>query len=879
MTTRRGDDWLIPTTDEEMARCLADPEWRLFSGYLYKIIIKGDKDEEGLVMPFRPNRAQRRFIRRLWHRNIILKARQLGFSTLICILWLDTALFCENVRCGIIAQDREAAESLFRDKVKFAYDQLPDALRRMMPLKANNASTLVFGHNNSSIRVATSMRSGTIHRLHISEFGKICAKYPDKAVEVITGSIPAVPSTGVLVIESTAEGRDGAFYKITQAAMAAAESGKKLSVKDYRFHFFPWWQEPGYQIDPDDVLLTEQDEEYFAKVEGITGAKLTSRQKAWYVATRDGEFSGEDEKMWQEYPSCIAGDELISTCDGLIPIRDVSPDGNAITHHYAKGVKPIFEIRTRLGYSVKCTDDHPVKLKDGSFSRLADGLRIGNSVAIGRPGLSSKTQIIDWSPVPFVSGRIEITPDFAEFLGVFMGDGSFYDGSVSIACDAQDSDMIAVVEQMFDRYLGGGHVRATGKNKGCIEVRKSSVSFAEPMLALGLVERRNSGGLKRRVHIPDYIFRSPERVVRAFLRGLFEADGFAARDGASIKFFSKHRHVVSGVQLLLLALGIESRASKNDKSSGEYTYTGWELALRADGVRKFAKEVGFISSRKQERANISLTKRKTSPSHSFDWSDEIVSVEPAGFSDVYDITTATHEFVAGGIVVHNCAEEAFQVSTEGCYFTKQLTAARKEGRIKASVPLLPNVPCNTYWDIGNSDGTAIWVVQRLGGENRLVRFYEAWGEPYSHAAQWLQSLGAVFGTHHLPHDADHVRQGQNRNISPRQMLEELMPGQRFATVDRIQDVNWGIQQTRDIFPTLVIDETHCKAGLAHISAYRKKWNDRLGCWSDEPDKTGGHSEAADALRQLGQTAHSDAKQDAGKNFMQKRRSSANWRRT
>ncbi|MDQ5917661.1 MAG: hypothetical protein QG660_772, partial [Pseudomonadota bacterium] len=48
---------------------------------------------------------------------------------------------------------------------------------------------------------------------------------------------------------------------------------------------------------------------------------------------------------------------------------------------------------------------------------------------------------------------------------------------------------------------------------------------------------------------------------------------------------------------------------------------------------------------------------------------------------------------------------------------------------------------------------------------------------------------------------------------------------------------------------------------------------------DEPDKTGGHSEAADALRQLGQTAHSDAKQDAGKNFMQKRRGSANWRRT
>ena len=104
-----------------------------------------------------------------------------------------------------------------------------------------------------------------------------------------------------------------------------------------------------------------------------------------------------------------------------------------------------------------------------------------------------------------------------------------------------------------------------------------------------------------------------------------------------------------------------------------------------------------------------------------------------------------------------------------------------------------------------------------------------------------------------------------------------MPGQRFATVDRIQDVNWGIQQTRDIFPTLVFDESHCKAGLIHIAAYRKKWNDRMGCWSDEPDKAGGHSEAADALRQLGQTAHADAKREAGSGT-QKRRL-ANWRRT
>ena len=70
-----------PNTPEELEACLSDPMWRVCSGALYKIMIKGDDDDDdsALVIPFRPNRAQRKLLRRLWNRNIILKARQLGF--------------------------------------------------------------------------------------------------------------------------------------------------------------------------------------------------------------------------------------------------------------------------------------------------------------------------------------------------------------------------------------------------------------------------------------------------------------------------------------------------------------------------------------------------------------------------------------------------------------------------------------------------------------------------------------------------------------------------------------------------------------------------------------------------------------------------------
>lgn len=329
-----------PTTPAELAQCLADPMWRVCSGALYKIMVKSHDSDEGSVVPFMPNAAQRRLLSKLWHRNVILKARQLGFTTLVAILWLDHALFNADQRCGIIAQDREAAEAIFRDKVKLAYDRLPDELKAAMPLGRDSASELLFAHNNSSIRVATSMRSGTIHRLHVSEFGKICAKFPDKAHEVVTGSLPAVPLDGITIIESTAEGQEGEFYKMTQRAEQQQEQGKDLTARDYRFHFFPWHQEPAYVIDDGDVVVTEKDDEYFAKIEADAGVELSIGQRRWYVATRDADFSGDPEKMWQEYPSTAKEAFQVSNegCYYAVQLAQARKEGRITKVPYTIGV-------------------------------------------------------------------------------------------------------------------------------------------------------------------------------------------------------------------------------------------------------------------------------------------------------------------------------------------------------------------------------------------------------------------------------------------------------------------------------------------------------------------------------------------------------------
>lgn len=311
----------LPTNAEELALRLADPMWRLAN--LYYITVKKEGEEgEGKRVLFQINRHQRRFVERLWHRNIILKARQLGFTTLICILWLDHALFNKDQRCGIVAQDDGAAKAIFRDKVKYAYDNLPESLKQAMPLAKDAADELLFDHNNSSIRVATSMRSGTLDRLHVSEFGRICAKYPDKANEVITGSLPAAEA-GIVIIESTAEGQEGAFYDYTQLAQKKQQQRHKLTRKDFRLHFFPWWQADEYRMESSSVAVSVEDHDYFDKIERTEDCRIDLDQRAWYVATRDTDFVGREEKMWQEYPS-TADEAFQQSNDGAYYLKDMA---------------------------------------------------------------------------------------------------------------------------------------------------------------------------------------------------------------------------------------------------------------------------------------------------------------------------------------------------------------------------------------------------------------------------------------------------------------------------------------------------------------------------------------------------------------------------
>lgn len=278
----------LMTDDEIVTQRLSDPKWRLNN--LYHIV-----DKRGKQTIFKLNWAQEELYTNLWYCNLILKARQLGISTFVCLLFLDRCLFNDNVSAGIIAHTLEDGQQIFR-RVKFAYDMLPDDIKKLIKADNDTSGMLKFS-NGSSLRVGTSLRSSTFQYLHISEFGKICARYPEKAREVITGALNTLSSGQYCFIESTAEGRSGAFYDMVCRARSMHDQGAKLSPLDFKFHFFPWHKAPEYVL-RDQVLITKEHEQYFAELE-LQGINLYPYQKFWYV--KKSETQNED--MLREYPS------------------------------------------------------------------------------------------------------------------------------------------------------------------------------------------------------------------------------------------------------------------------------------------------------------------------------------------------------------------------------------------------------------------------------------------------------------------------------------------------------------------------------------------------------------------------------------------------
>jgi hypothetical protein len=306
---------------EELTEKLKDHKWRLNNLYVIR-------DERGRKIPFKLNEAQNYLLDNMWYMSLVVKARQLGITTFYTIFYLDQILFSENKIAGIIAHKEDDMKKIFRNKILFALENMEPWVKRYIgEPEIATANELVF-NNGGNIFVALSTRSNTPNYLHISEYGYICAHTPDKADEILHGAINSVHAGQMVSIESTAEGREGHYYRLAMGAERKRKEGSMLTPLDFKIFFFPWWWDLRYTLS-DKVTILKEDKEYFEMLQSKHGIKLSEGQQAWYAKKKETVGEG----IWAQYPSTL--DEAFAvTLEGA---------------YYAKEMARVYQER-RIGF-------------------------------------------------------------------------------------------------------------------------------------------------------------------------------------------------------------------------------------------------------------------------------------------------------------------------------------------------------------------------------------------------------------------------------------------------------------------------------------------------------------------------------------------------
>ena len=177
---------------------------------------------------------------------------------------------------------------------------------------------------------------------------------------------------------------------------------------------------------------------------------------------------------------------------------------------------------------------------------------------------------------------------------------------------------------------------------------------------------------------------------------------------------------------------------------------------------------------------------------------------------------------------------SFDAPLVGSYYGKIINELEETDRI-TSVPWDPQLPVQTWWDIGFSDSTAIWFVQRTSHEIRVIDYYENSGEGAEHYMKICQEKPYVYGSskedpgHLLPHDAFNSSwaTGRSRVEVMKKAGFKIKRGPKLSVDD-------GIQAVRLILRRCVFDAKRCERGIECLRQYRRKWNDALKTFSNHP---------------------------------------------
>ncbi len=443
-------------------------------------------------------------------------------------------------------------------------------------------------------------------------------------------------------------------------------------------------------------------------------------------------------KVMNEGWACLAPESLVFSGVGVVTMRELVErgidrvsDGREVRGVYGRNVirdHATVTIRTRRGLKLTGSNNHRVQLPDGEWARL-DALKLGDRVAVsGGANLWSEREVeLAWSmpaarmtmaEVAQAAGcsvwtvlryhahperpraprlataladyerpenlaipvqRAErhavrvperVDPVLATFLGYMIGEGHVSRVKRNFGLTTADQEAVATFADLAHQLFG---IYPTIKwDDGRYRVLLHSETVSEFLVeGLGLTE----GPSARQKKIPDAILRSPEPVVRDFLRAYFDCDGYAGVQGVILSTSSEA--LSEQVQLLLLNFGILSRRRPQKDGC-------WHVHVAGASALQFAAKVGFGLTRKKEALERYIGTRRWFKKET--WDDEVVSIE-RGRGDVYDISVEeTHRYAAQGFVNHNSYWHSKLMTTKVASAAEILDYADRNAGVMATSP-------------------------------------------------------------------------------------------------------------------------------------------------------------------------------------------------
>ncbi len=398
------------------------------------------------------------------------------------------------------------------------------------------------------------------------------------------------------------------------------------------------------------------------------GVQFDSTINAWHTCPNGGAINASN--------PCVTGDTLVATTTGYRRIADlvgesveiVNSDGKPawVDRVFKTGTKPVYELKTRAGFTLRLTSDHRVTTV-GRGDVPACELTVDDEIVLRGPDFGG-----EFLPLPF-----------AEVLGAALGDGCITRQPeqdtlfVSLAGDER-----AVAERLRDNIDHSKTWLSTGDGRGVrptgivatasgVRVGTSVRAVVEAMSRYAVLDAGSEG--KR---LTDLVFGLDHQTQAAILRGLFSADGTVANYGTKshyVSLDSTSLPMLRQVQLLLLGFGIKAKIYENRRALGQVesvmpdgrggaaAYPVQQMhSLRISRASRiiFEREIGFFEESPKAARLRELNAGVAA--YADRMTDRVASLAPAGVEDVYDLTEpVSSHFVANGIVVHNCSEYMF----------------------------------------------------------------------------------------------------------------------------------------------------------------------------------------------------------------------------